>query len=515
MWESADGKRAVYSLIVGLGANGGRWGRGHNRRKGVTGEGNRTMENMTRKGFLTGAAALGVMGAAGVALADEAATDEAAVAETTASEGTAPVATMTQTLDELNAMRQAHIDAMTEYTCEDGTVVPEVYVKLRALVEGYGLGVGGNVDHSFDFFMHYWTEDEAQAYLEMPLGIAFTAADFAQKSGRDEAECEQLCYDLSYRGLLMRWTRAGVHYYHHIAYAHGLWEYGLLAAEREDENAADFLALDTITEWAELHQTEDLANAHVRADLHGTVISADNAFNNSETPFYYPIPVNQDVLPDGEEILPLDDWQKIIDRNEVIAVSTCQCRLRRVLQDDVTEGCNHPMDTCMSFGEEAQYYIENGLGRQIDKDEARSILQRSVDEGMVIQSAYSKASEVICSCHGDCCDILAGYVALGAEGCEGINVMPQVSHYNLVVDTETCIKCGTCVDRCPLYAITMTDDGPVVDAKCVRCGQCAIVCPTASRKLTVKEDVPELPNDMLEDYNLKASYRFVNGLVRG
>lgn len=470
------------------------------------------METMTRKGFL-GTAALGAMGAlggTGLALANETAQEGAGQTQDSA----APAGVMTQTLDELNAMRQAHIDAATEYVCADGTVIPEVYVKLRACIEGYGLGVGStNNDHSFDFFMQYWTPEEAQAYIEMPLGVAFTAADFAQKTGRDEAECEQLCYDLSYRGLLMRWTRAGVHFYHHIAYAHGLWEYGLLAEARKDENADDFYALDTIGEWAELHQTEDLANAHLRADLHGTVFAEDQALFTSETPFYYPVPVNADVLPDGEEILPLDDWQKIIDRNEVIGVSTCQCRLRRVLQDDVVEGCDHPMDTCMSFGEEAQYYIENGLARQIDKEEARSILQRNVDLGMVIQSAYSKASEVICSCHGDCCDILSTYVALGAEGCAAINVMPQVSHYNLVVDTETCISCGACVERCPVYAVTMTDDGPVVDAKCIRCGQCATVCPTESRKLTVKEDNPELPEDMLQDYNLKASFRFTHAIV--
>ena len=90
---------------------------------------------------------------------------------------------------------------------------------------------------------------------------------------------------------------------------------------------------------------------------------------------------------------------------------------------------------------------------------------------------------------------------------------PQVSNYNLVVDNEACIKCGACVIQCPLYAITMTDDGPVVDAKCVRCGQCATVCPASARKLTVKENVPELPNDMLDDYNLKASYRFVHGII--
>lgn len=322
------------------------------------------MESMTRKGFLGAAAAMGVMGAAGsIALASESTSKDAKSTTETPAVEAAP-GTMGQTLDELNAMRQAHIDAATEYTCADGTVIPEVYVKLRACVEGYGLGVGSeNNDHSFDFFMAYWTPEEAQAYIEMPLGVAFTAAQFAQKSGRPEEECEQLCYDLSYRGLLMRWTRAGVHYYHHIAYAHGLWEYGLLAQAREDANYADFQKLDTISEWAELHESEDLANAHERADLHSTVFASDSALFTSETPFYYPVPVNQDVLPDGEEILPLDDWNKIIDRNEIIGVSICQCRLRRVLQGQITEGCDHPMDTCMTFGEEAQYYIENNLAR--------------------------------------------------------------------------------------------------------------------------------------------------------
>lgn len=477
------------------------------------------MESMSRRGFVAGAAAMGVMGAS-TALAEEAKTAEetTAAGETTAVEGaaapeTAKPGTMNITLDELNAMRQALIDAKGEYTCADGTVIPEVYVKLRACVEGYGLGVGStNDDSSFDFFMKYWTPEEAQAYIEMPLGVAFTAADFAQKSGRDEEECEQLCYDLSYRGLLMRWTRAGVHYYHHVAYAHGLWEYGLLAEMHEDSNAQDFLGLDTITEWAELHQTEDLVNARERAEVHSTVYAEDKALFTSETPFYYAIPVNADVLPEGEQILPLDDWKKVIERNEVIGVSPCQCRLRRVLRDKVADGCDHPMETCLSFGEEAQYYIENNIARQITKEEATAILQRNVDLGMVVQHAYSKASEVICSCHGDCCDILAGYVSLG-DDCSTINSMPQVSHYNLVVDTDACVSCGACVERCPLFAITMTDEGPVVDAKCVRCGQCATVCPVEARKLTVKDEFPELPEDMLQDYNLKAAYRFTNGIV--
>lgn len=476
------------------------------------------MQKMDRRTFVGTAAAMGAMSALApiAALAEEPAAEEEAAAE----EAMFPMVEnkpgrMAITLDELNEMRHKLIDAKGEYTCEDGTVIPAVYVKLRALYEGIGFGVGSaSNDHCFDFFMRYWSEEEAQACIEMPLGIAFTAADFAQQTGRDEAECEALCYDLSYRGLLMRWNIGGVNHYHHVPYAHGLWEYGLLAQERLDENVSNFFALDTIQEWHEHAQVEDLVNAHERADYHSTVFT-DVQLYSDETPFYFPIPVGVEVLPEGQEILPLDDWKKIIERNEYIAVATCQCRLRRVLQDDLIDGCNHPMDTCMAFGEEAVYYIENGLGRQIDKEEATAILQRNVDLGMVIQMAYSKKSEVICSCHGDCCDILSGYVAVGPEVFSALNINPQLSHYTLEVDHDLCIKCGACVDRCPMFTIEMTDDGPQVGGSCIRCGQCGTVCPVSARKLVQRplEEVPELPNDMLDDLNLKAAYRFTHGLV--
>lgn len=80
--------------------------------------------------------------------------------------------------------------------------------------------------------------------------------------------------------------------------------------------------------------------------------------------------------------------------------------------------CDHPLETCLSFGEEASYYIEKGIARQVTQEEVLSILERSVEEGMILQSAFTKDSEIICSCHGDCCGILGTYQAIGVEGCE-------------------------------------------------------------------------------------------------
>jgi ferredoxin len=46
-----------------------------------------------------------------------------------------------------------------------------------------------------------------------------------------------------------------------------------------------------------------------------------------------------------------------------------------------------------------------------------------------------------------------------------------------VVDEDTCISCGACVDVCPVDAITM-EDKAVIDADtCTDCGACVDECP--------------------------------------
>ena len=46
------------------------------------------------------------------------------------------------------------------------------------------------------------------------------------------------------------------------------------------------------------------------------------------------------------------------------------------------------------------------------------------------------------------------------------------------VDAEKCTGCESCVDSCPLDAISMKDDLAVVDADtCGDCGTCVDACP--------------------------------------
>jgi ferredoxin len=48
-----------------------------------------------------------------------------------------------------------------------------------------------------------------------------------------------------------------------------------------------------------------------------------------------------------------------------------------------------------------------------------------------------------------------------------------------VVDPEKCEGCETCVEECPVEAISINDDGvaEVDEDECVECGTCVDVCP--------------------------------------
>lgn len=42
---------------------------------------------------------------------------------------------------------------------------------------------------------------------------------------------------------------------------------------------------------------------------------------------------------------------------------------------------------------------------------------------------------------------------------------------------DTCLACGTCIDECPVEAISAGDIYSIDADTCVGCGTCASVCP--------------------------------------
>lgn len=47
--------------------------------------------------------------------------------------------------------------------------------------------------------------------------------------------------------------------------------------------------------------------------------------------------------------------------------------------------------------------------------------------------------------------------------------------YNI---SDSCIACGTCIDECPVQAISEGDIFKIDADTCIDCGSCVSVCPT-------------------------------------
>ena len=413
----------------------------------------------------------------------------------------------TMPLDELNARRKMYVDAQTEYVKADGTVVPEVYVKARALHHTYGHGIGNaKTDACFDSIMAEMSEDEAQAYLDLPMGKPVTAYEFAAKTGRTVEECEAICETLFSRAWLARFADDNGTFYYHAPWVQGTGEWHL--PELWSGKADLVVTTSHVSETTSLYKIG----------------------GESGAPFITPVPCTPDIVK-GEGIYPMDNVMELWKTKNKFSLSPCACRTMKGLyaglelpgypdadewdfQGVTSPVCGHDVETCLSCGEEAQFWIDHKVGREITKEEALARLQKSIEQGFVIQRTNSLKAETICSCHGDCCGIMGDWKAVGTT-CKGYQ---NISHYNLIVETETCAKCGACAERCPMAAITMDEETgyPVITGgPCVICGQCAYICPTGSRWLERRDESEFLApyEDIPAQNNLMAAYRFENGLI--
>jgi len=51
-----------------------------------------------------------------------------------------------------------------------------------------------------------------------------------------------------------------------------------------------------------------------------------------------------------------------------------------------------------------------------------------------------------------------------------------------LIITSECVKCGVCVEVCPISAIIESDAQYIITDACIDCGKCIEVCPIDSIK---------------------------------
>ncbi|MBN1266275.1 MAG: 4Fe-4S binding protein [Anaerolineales bacterium] len=177
-------------------------------------------------------------------------------------------------------------------------------------------------------------------------------------------------------------------------------------------------------------------------------------------------------------------------RNEpLIGVSECYCRLAKDNRGD-EEPCTYPRETCFTFNELAQTLIETGLAREIDADEAVHILRNAEDHGLIHNVDNCQGHlKALCNCCPCCCPAIKSYKA-------GVRNVNSASRYLAVWNEELCTNCGTCVDICPVEAISPGRNFPEFLAeKCIGCGLCVTNCPETAIRMELRAELPRIPKD--------------------
>jgi ferredoxin len=201
------------------------------------------------------------------------------------------------------------------------------------------------------------------------------------------------------------------------------------------------------------------------------------------TPFFRVVPINEKIET-RSQVLAYEDAAIIVEKASSLAVTNCPCRT-------IMRKCDKPLEVCLQINRGADYAIKRGTGRRIDSDEAKTILRRAEEAGLVhLTENKAGIGTVICNCCNCCCIGLP--YAKHAET-SGL-IVP--SRYQAVVEGSACTGCGICVDDCPMDAITLnTSNVAEVNAdSCIGCGVCTRLCPAEAVLLRVVRQEDFIPS---------------------
>jgi Pyruvate/2-oxoacid:ferredoxin oxidoreductase delta subunit len=168
----------------------------------------------------------------------------------------------------------------------------------------------------------------------------------------------------------------------------------------------------------------------------------------------------------SDKVVTLNEAIDFIDTvDRPIWLNRCDCRT-------LAGNCDKPVDTCISFRNGINTMSHRGWSKPIDKAQAKEIVKRANSEGLM-QTVNPNG---MCNCCGDCCYLFR------AQKARGNNLVWPASENIAHFDSDACITCGLCTERCHFNAFELNSDGLIeyYPERCRGCGLCNETCPTSA-----------------------------------
>jgi len=331
----------------------------------------------------------------------------------------------------------------------------DVYTKLREFLDTLPAGFPATpTGVEIKLLKKMYTPEQAELTTKLKEEPE-EVADIARRTGLDEANLAEKLEEMAQNGLIFRVRDGDKKLYQAYQFIVGTYEFQLKNLDKEFselfEEYLPYIGLSMV---------------------------------NVKTSQMRVVPVESSVGVDSE-VATYNRVRELVKQQDLISVAQCICRKEQEL---LGNGCSYPGEVCMGFGEFAQYYLDNGMAKQLTTEEALKTLDHAEEAGLVLMPTNSQKVEAICCCCSCCCPSLK-FAKIAPRPSDFVK-----SYYEAAIDPELCTACGTCAEMCQMDAINEGDDvSDIIDGRCIGCGICVSSCPTEAISLVKKADIPEPP----------------------
>ncbi|NHI90929.1 MAG: 4Fe-4S dicluster domain-containing protein [Candidatus Lokiarchaeota archaeon] len=344
-----------------------------------------------------------------------------------------------------------------------------------------------------------YTPEEAEMLLifKIPMLNSYSAKQIAKKLNKPVEEIEPKLKELARKQRILSQGKKDKQYYSLLPLVPGVFEMFFANHKRilaEEKQIAKLFADEFDKYYKKRFASEMFASSHplIRVLVDQKVIDDSVKKGKAKT-----VQINEIITNEMKfDVLLFDQVKNIIENESKIVALDCCCKVYKsinendeILNQDHSNGLPvngasmpinnkgetifpYPINVCMVLGETADYCVEMGFGKYINKNKALEIIRKGSEAGLVHTTQNQiEGISMICNCDPECCISLRGITKYNyPSAIASSNFLPEY-------DKTQCKLCEKCIEICPTKAIIRLDDYvSIKNERCIGCGDCAYNC---------------------------------------